>query len=66
MAPVFRCQLVSTLYLAKLTTMTGQRSRAEMKAKDVWSEVEYGLTGIATLDTMSWNVIVENKASECS
>ena len=33
--------------------MTGQRSRAEMKAKDVLSEVTYGATGTSTLDTMS-------------
>ena len=32
--------------------MTGQRSRAEMKAKDDLSRVAYGVTGILTLDTI--------------
>ncbi len=32
--------------------MTGQRSRAEMKAKDDLSRVVYKVTGILTLDTM--------------
>lgn len=51
-APVFRGQLVPTLTVAIVTTMTGQRSLAEIKAKDVLSEVAYGATGISTLDSM--------------
>ena len=51
-APVLRGQLVSTLWVARLTTMTGQRSRAEMKAKDVLSEVVYGSAGASALDPM--------------
>ena len=39
--------------IAILTTMTGQRSRAEMKAKEVRSEVAYGATGVSIPDTMS-------------
>ena len=43
-APVLRCQHVLTPTKAILTTMTGQRSRAEMKANDDRSEVAYGAT----------------------
>ena len=49
-APVLRGQLVSMLSAVIITTMTGQRSRAEMKAKDFLSEVAYGATGTSTLD----------------
>ena len=51
-APVLRGQFVSMLSVAILTTMIGQRSRAEMKANDVLSEVTYGATGTSTLDPM--------------
>ena len=35
---------------SRLTKMTGQRSRAEMKANDVRSEVAYGAIGASGLD----------------
>ena len=50
-APVLRCQHVLTPLNAIPTTMTGQRSRAEMKAKDKRSEVAYG----ATMSTVYFN-----------
>ena len=50
-APVLRCQHVLTPPRAVLTTIIGQRSRAEIKAKDVRSEVAYG----ATMSTMYSN-----------
>ncbi len=40
------------LSVAILTTMIGQRSRAEMKANDALSEVAYGATGTSILDPM--------------
>ena len=43
-APVLRCQHVLTSHEAIITTMTGQRSRAEIKAKDDRSAVAYGAT----------------------
>ena len=43
-APVLYCQHVLTAPKAKLTTMTGHRFRAEIKAKDKRSEVAYGGT----------------------
>lgn len=52
-APVLGDQLAPIVSVAIPTTMTGQRSRAEMKAKDVLSDVAYGATGISILDPMS-------------
>ena len=49
-APVLRCQLVLEFSVAILTRMTGQRSRAEINAKEVRSEVAYGGTGTSRLD----------------
>ena len=45
------------LSVAILTTITGQRSRAEMNAKDVLSEVAYGATGTSVLDPMLLAVV---------
>ena len=47
---VLRCQLFITPSRAILTRISGHRSRAEMKAKDERSEVEYG--AIMTFDTI--------------
>lgn len=51
-APVLRGQLAPMLSVVIFTTMTGQRSRAEMKAKDVLSEVAYRATGSSTQEPM--------------
>ena len=52
-APVLGGQLVLTVYVTIATRIIGQRSRAEMKAKDVLSEVAYGATGISTPNAMN-------------